>query len=267
MGCKNENVKLEGAQRDHGDAGYLSFDNGIESKGENNAGEKAEDDIGGESKDDIGGEGEDNDGREGGKNDVGGEGEDDNDGEGKDDTSRTDETLNEKSKVGDADEISNLGKIAASQLTFGCIANPLVDTLALGIVVSDHLVVSALGSVAFSFLAPGCLTPGPPILPLPGLPAFPYLGSFVVPLVGLDTFLHDLSLAPLIDGSTVKLLTEVIANLFVIAHPPYNGFTSEQTLSIFFEVGVVNLFSGVNAIFDAWSQYSSGFGSIVSAMD
>ena len=300
-GGENENnagrkVEDDAGGEDKDDNGGKSGEDNGESEDEDDASKEVKDDACGKDEDDAGGEGKDDDSRKGEDND-GGEGEDNvganneilnrklrvgnadktsNLGEiavGKlafgyitnplvdtlasstiapyhqDDTSKNGDTLNRKLRVGNADEILNLGEIVASKLTFGCIANPLVDTPALGIVAPHHLIVSILG-----------------------WPALPPFGSSIVSLIGLYTFLHDLFLAFLINGGTIKLLAEVITNLFsnnlsTIAHPPHDGCTSKQTPSRSLGVGVANLSLGVNVTFDTWSQCSSCFGSIISAVD
>ena len=197
-------------------------------EGENNTDKKGENDIGGED-----------------KNNNGREDKNDNSKEAEDNTGRNDEILNVKSKIRNGDKTSNWDEITIDKLTFCYIANPFVNTSIHKIIASDHLVIplivplvlplsgfSALGIAAPSFLALNCPVFSSSNLPIPGSPTLLQLGLFVVSLVSLNTFSHNLSLTSHINGATVNLLVKVIANLFgdnlyIITHLFYNGCTSE----------------------------------------
>lgn len=237
----------------------MPFNNGSKSEGENNAGGKDEDNASGKGKDDAGGKD---------KNNVGRKSEDNNGRESENNINRNGKILNAKLKIGDTDEKSNLSKIAAGKLAFGCIANPLINTSASSIVTPNHLTIPlvvslvpsisgffALSSITSGFLTPSYSAPSLFVHFVPDLPTILYLDSSVIPLIGLDAFLYALSLTFLIYGGIIKFLAEVIAKFFgnnssVITHIFYDGYTSEQALGIFFEVRVVNLFLVVIAIFD-----------------
>lgn len=165
--------------------------------------------------------------------------------------------MNVKLRVGDSDKILNLGEIVADKLAFYYIANLLNNIPVHGTIASDYpviflviLVVPSLsgffnlGSAALGFPAPGCFAPDLFVLLIPGSPAFPWLGSFVVPLVSLDAFCHDPFLTLFVDSGTIKLQAEVIANLFsnnssIITYFSHDSCTSEQACMTF-EVGVAN---------------------------
>lgn len=145
------------------------------------------------------------------------------------------ETQNGKSKVKNADEISNLGEIIAGKLAFGYIANPLVNIPTPGTIAPYYLAVPAFDS-----------------------PALPWLGFSIIPPVSFDAFPHDSFLAFLVNSGTVKLLAEVIANFFgdnssVITHFFHDSCTSEQAPVMFFEFEEVNFSLDVNVIFNTWS--------------
>lgn len=159
------------------------------------------------------------------------------------------EIWNGKSKVKNADEISNLCEIVAGKLAFGYIANPLVNIPIPSTVAPYYLAVPAFDS-----------------------PALPWLGSSIIPLVSLDVFPRNSSLAFLVNSGTVKLLVEVIGNLFgdnssVITHFLYDSCTSEQASVMFFEFEEANLSLDVNVIFNAWSYCSFYSGRVIFAMN
>lgn len=62
----------------------------------------------------------------------------------KDNAGRNGETLNIKLRVKNSDGKSNLGESAANKLAYYYISNLLVDTSAYGTVIPDHLVVSLI---------------------------------------------------------------------------------------------------------------------------
>lgn len=249
IGSESEVENDAGGEGEDGSGG--EGEDGTGGEGEDGSGREGEDDTSGESKDGSGREGENDASGEveddAGKKSEDNNGEEDNDdngGQGEDDAGRNDETLNVKSRVGDDDETSNFDEIAIGKLASCYIANALVDIPAHSTIALVHpaiplvilLVLSVsgfatYGNTAPGFPAPGCLTPGLFVLLVSGSPALPRLDSSVVPLVCLDTFSPYFSLAPNVDDGIVKLLVEVIANVFgdnpsVIAHRSHDSCTS-----------------------------------------
>lgn len=167
-----------------------------------------------------------------------------------------------KLKLVNTDEKLYLDKITASKHIFGYISNTIAsDYLTISLVFSLIFLISdfsTLNSAASTFPAPNCPTSNSSIFLIFGLFAFPYLSFFIVFLVDLDTFSHNLSFISLVNGNIVKFLVEVIANFFhnnffIIAYLFHNSITNEQALNMSFKVGFINLFSGINIIFNVWS--------------
>lgn len=145
----------------------------------------------------------------------------------------------------------------------------LIDTPSLGMVAPNYLVILlviflvpstfgffALGHAALCFHTFNYLAPSASTLSIPGLPAFSYLSSSVVSLVGLDAFFYNFFIAFLIDGDRIKLLVEVITNFFdnnsfIIIHTFDNSYTSKQAPNMSYKIEIINLFLSINIMFNA----------------